>query len=331
LQAGIKAARGKYILMGDSDDSYEFGHAGRFLEQVEAGYDLAMGNRFAGGIEPGAMPFLHRYVGNPILTGMLNVLYKGNIGDAHCGLRAFRRDKFLSWGVITPGMEFASEMVIKAMLSGAKFTNVPTILRPDGRNRPPHLRTFRDGWRHLRLLLIMCPFWLYLIPASLFIATGTGLMTWLAGGDRFIGSVGFGVHSLYMASLISIVGWQVLWLFGFAKIHGWTSGLLPNKTLTPSVFKYLNLETGMIAGTLMLLFGMSMVGWMFASWAAADFGALNVQLEMRKAVFAGIAFVMGVQTIFGSFLMSMMSVRPLAAAAEIANTTESKMTQYEAA
>src|SRR5262245_49476132 len=162
LQAGIAAARGRYVIMGDADDSYDFSHLDPFVEKLRGGDDLVMGNRFKGGIRPGAMPWLHRYIGNPVLSGILNLFFRTPIGDAHCGLRGFRRDAYQQLGLNTTGMEFASEMVVKASLTGQKISEVPIVLHPDGRDRPPHLRSFRDGWRHLRFLLLLCPLWLYL-------------------------------------------------------------------------------------------------------------------------------------------------------------------------
>src|SRR5437016_3754476 len=182
LQAGIAAARGRYVIMGDADDSYDFSRLGPFIAKLREGHDLVMGNRFQGGIRPGAMPWLHRYVGNPVLTGILNLFFHSPIGDAHCGLRGFRKESYLRLGLQTSGMEFASEMVVKACLNRQKITEVPTVLHPDGRDRPPHLRSFRDGWRHLRFLLLMCPLWLYLIPSGFLLTIGLGLMAWLTPG-----------------------------------------------------------------------------------------------------------------------------------------------------
>src|SRR5262245_31522790 len=184
LQAGIAAAQGKFIIMGDADDSYDFSALDPFIERLRQGDELVMGNRFKGGIKPGAMPWLHRYVGNPVLSGVLNLFFHTPIGDAHCGLRVFRKDSYERLNLTTPGMEFASEMVVKASLLLQKISEVPIVLHPDGRDRAPHLRSFRDGWRHLRFLLLMCPLWLYLIPATVLFGAGVGLMAWLTPGPR---------------------------------------------------------------------------------------------------------------------------------------------------
>src|SRR5438309_6617048 len=201
LQAGIAAARGKYVIMGDADDSYDFGRIEPFIHQLRQGHDLVMGNRFQGGIRPGAMPRLHRYIGNPVLTGILNLFFHTPIGDAHCGLRGFRKDAYERLHLQTPGMEFASEMVVKACLNRQKITEVPIVLHPDGRDRPPHLRSFRDGWRHLRFLLLLCPRWLYMIPSVLLLAFGLGLMAWLTPGPRALGGVVLDLHSMLLGML----------------------------------------------------------------------------------------------------------------------------------
>src|SRR5215471_18366249 len=195
LRVGIQAARGRFIIMGDADDSYDFTALEPFIEQLRAGYDLVMGNRFRGGIRPGAMPWLHRYVGNPMLTGILNLFFRSPIGDAHCGLRGFRKDSSAKLNLGAHGMEFASEMVVKASVSHQKISEVPIVLYPDGRDRPPHLRSFRDGWRHLRFLLLLCPLWLYLIPSALLMGGGLALMTWLTAGPRLVAGVEFDVHT----------------------------------------------------------------------------------------------------------------------------------------
>ena len=205
-KAGIAAARGRYIIMGDADDSYDFTRLEPFVEQLRPGDDLVMGNRFQGGIKPGAMPWLHRYVGNPVLTGILNLFFRSPIGDAHCGLRGFRKDAYQRLGLTTPGMEFASEMVVKACLHRQKISEVPTTLHPDGRDRPPHLRSFRDGWRHLRFLLLMCPLWLYLIPAGAADGGGLGLMAWLTPGPRAVGGVVLDIHTMLLGALCVLAG-----------------------------------------------------------------------------------------------------------------------------
>jgi hypothetical protein len=306
LQAGIAAARGRYVIMGDADDSYDFGNLGPFVEQLRAGYDLVMGNRFRGGIRPGAMPWHHRYFGNPVLTGILNLFFRTPIGDAHCGLRGFRKDANLRLGLTTPGMEFASEMVVKASLHGQKITEVPTVLSPDGRDRPPHLRSFRDGWRHLRFLLLMCPLWLYLIPSALLLGAGLGLMLWLAPGPRQVGHVVLDVHTMLLGCLWVLLGYQTLWLGAYAKIHGWTSGLFPPDGLSRWLSSRLSLERGILSGAALLLLGLALNLWLVWEWAGRDFGPLEVTTTLRYALWGFMLMVLGVQTVYASFFLSML-------------------------
>jgi hypothetical protein len=308
LQAGIAAARGRYVIMGDADDSYDFSRLEGFVERLRQGDDLVMGNRFRGGIEPGAMPWLHRYVGNPVLTGMLNLFFHSPIRDAHCGLRGFRKDAYAQLDLHTPGMEFASEMVVKACLNRQKISEVPTTLRPDGRDRPPHLRSFRDGWRHLRFLLLMCPLWLYAIPAGLLLALGFGLMAWLTPGPQVVAGVQLDVHTMLLGSLFVLLGYQTLWLWAYARIYGWTSKLLPPNTFSLRVFDYLNLERCALAGVALVLAGVGLNVWLVWEWFGQNLGPLEVRVTMRTALWGFTAMVLGVQTIYGSFFLSMLGM-----------------------
>lgn len=308
IQGGIASARGRFIIMGDADDSYDFTNLGPFVERLRGGDDLVMGNRFRGGIAPGAMPWHHKYIGNPVLTGILNLFFRTPIRDAHCGLRGFRKDSYQKLGLTTPGMEFASEMVVKASLHGQKISEVPTTLKPDGRDRPPHLRSFRDGWRHLRFLLLMCPLWLFLIPAGFLMGAGLGLMLWLTPGPQQIGSVTFDIHTMLLGTLAILMGYQVLWMWLFAKIHGWTSGLLPAQTFKVRLFDYLNLERGLLFGFGMLAAGIALIAWLFQSWYANNMGPLEVQVTFRYALWGFVLMVLGGQTIFGSFFLSMLGM-----------------------
>ncbi len=308
LQGGIAAATGRYIIMGDADDSYDFTNLGPFVERLRQGDDLVMGNRFRGGIAPGAMPWHHKYIGNPVLTGILNLFFRTPIKDAHCGLRGFRKDAYQRLGLTTPGMEFASEMVVKATLHRQKISEVPTTLKPDGRDRPPHLRSFRDGWRHLRFLLLMCPLWLFLIPAALLLGAGVGLMAWLTPGPRQLGSVTFDIHTMLFGTLGILLGYQILWMWLFAKIHGWTSGLLPAKTFNTRLFNYLNLERGLLFGLGTLVAGIAINIWLFHTWYANAMGPLDVQVTFRYALWGFLLMVLGVQTVFGSFFLSMLGM-----------------------
>jgi glycosyltransferase involved in cell wall biosynthesis len=309
LQAGIDAARGEFIIMGDADDSYDFTHIGRFVERLRQGDELVMGNRFKGGISPGAMPWHHRYIGNPVLTGILNLFFHTPIGDAHCGLRGFRKDSYEKLSLTTPGMEFASEMVVKASLNKQKISEVATTLKPDGRDRPPHLRSFRDGWRHLRFLLLMCPFWLYMIPAVPLMASGVFLMLWLSAGPQRIGAVTVDVHTMMVGGLWLVLGYQILWMWAFARIHGWVSGILPETTFSPSVFGVFNLERGLIAGAALTCAGLGTLGWIVWQWSGVNLGPLDVAVTLRPAIWGFVLTVLGVQTVFGSFFLSMLGMK----------------------
>jgi hypothetical protein len=308
LQVGIAAARGRYIIMGDADDSYDFSDLYPFVERLRAGDDLVMGNRFRGGIRPGAMPWLHRYVGNPILTGILNLFFHSPIRDAHCGLRAFRKDAYERLGLNAPGMEFASEMVVRACLNRQKISEVPIVLHPDGRDRPPHLRSFRDGWRHLRFLLLMCPRWLYLVPAMFLMTIGLCLMAWLTPGPRMIAGIGFDVHTLLLGSLCATLGHQVLWLWLHAQIYGWTSGLLPPDRLSPRLFTRFRLERWLLLGTALLVLGLGLNGWLVVAWCRQHLGPLDVHTTLRVALWGFTTMVLGAQMMFGSFFLGMIEM-----------------------
>src|SRR5271166_2289565 len=227
LKGGIQASRGEYVLMADSDDSYDFSHIPRFVTKLRAGSDLVMGNRFRGGIIDKAMPPLHRYLGNPVLTGIGRLFFRSPCGDFHCGMRAFRKDSFLRMDIRSTGMEFASEMVVKATLLRMEIGEVPTTLSPDGRSRPPHLRTWRDGWRHLRFLLMYSPRWLFLYPGVGLMVAGAIMMAWLLPAPRTIGGVTFGIHTLFYASLGVVVGFHSALFYIFARLYGMREGLAP--------------------------------------------------------------------------------------------------------
>jgi hypothetical protein len=308
LQGGIAAARGGYIIMGDADDSYDFSKLEGFIDRLRRGDELVMGNRFKGGIMPGAMPWSHRYIGNPVLSGILNLFFHSGIGDAHCGLRGFRKDAYERLGLSTPGMEFASEMVVKASLQKQKISEVPIVLHPDGRDRPPHLRSFRDGWRHLRFLLLLCPLWLYLIPASILFGGGLGLMAWLTPGAHELAGGVFDVHTMLFGALAVILGYQTIWLWAYAKTYGWTSGLLPAETFPSRAFDYLNLERGLITGAALLLTGLGVSVWLAWQWLGHNIEPLEVTSTLRYALWGFLTMVLGVQTIYGSFFLSMLGM-----------------------
>ena len=310
LQTGIAAARGCFVIMGDADNSYDFSDLKLFIERLRAGDDLVMGNRFKGGIRPGAMPWLHRYFGNPVMTGILNLFFRSPIRDAQCGLRGFRKDAYERLALATPGMEFASEMVVKACLHKQKITEVPTVLHPDGRDRPPHMRSFRDGWRNLRFLLLMCPQWLFRVPSVLLTGFGLSLMLLLSAGPLHLGRVVLDVHTMLLGSLCVVLGHQTLWLWTFAQIHGWRSGLLPPDRFSPRLLRSLKLERGLLLGGILLLAGLGFNLWLVREWLARDMGPLNVETTLRVALWGFTLMVVGVQVIFGSFFLSLLGMSP---------------------
>ena len=304
LQGGIAAARGRFVIMGDADDSYDFSDLGPFVERLRQGDELVMGNRFKGGIRPGAMPWLHRYVGNPVLTGILNLFFRTPIGDAHCGLRGFRKDSCQKLRLVTEGMEFASEMVVKAALHGLHMSEVPVVLHPDGRDRPPHLRSFRDGWRHLRFLLLMSPRWLYLIPALFFFLCGAAwaVLNSLSRQPLSESGLVFDLHTLLLACLGVVLGYQTFWLWILAKRsrrHA-PAGSLP---LPPRWLEALSLERGLTLGLVTVLAGLGVTAWAIFTSLLAPPESLQVPVAMRYALAGTTLLLVGVQTIYGSFFL----------------------------
>ena len=310
LQAGIAAARGRYVIMGDADDSYDFADLKPFIDRLRAGDDLVMGNRFRGGIRPGAMPWLHRYFGNPVMTGLVNLFFHSPIHDVQCGLRGFRRDAYERLGLATPGMEFASEMVVKACLHRQKITEVPTVLHPDGRGRPPHMRSFRDGWRNLRFMLLMCPQWLFRVPSVLLTGLGLSLMLLLSAGPLHLGRVEIDIHTMLLGSLCVVLGHQTLWLWTFAQVYSWRSGLLPPDRFSPGLMRWFKLERGLLAGGFLLLAGLGFNLWLVREWLARDMGPLNVGHTLRVALWGFTLMVVGVQVMFGSFFLNLLDLPP---------------------
>ena len=309
LRAGIEAARGKYVIMGDADDSYNFANLGPFLDKLRSGYDLVMGNRFAGGIEPGAMPPLHRYLGNPVLTGIGRLLFRSPCGDFHCGLRGFTKQAALKMDLRTPGMEFASEMVVKATLNKLRIIEVPTTLSPDGRTREPHLRSWRDGWRHLRFLLLYSPRWLFFYPGVLLMLAGLAAGLWLLPGPRTIGSVTLDVHTLLYAAAAVVTGFQAVNFAVFTKIFGVTSGLLPPDAKLEKAFKYVTLESGIVVGLSLFLTGLVLTVFAVSNWGAHSFGSLDPTKILRLAIPAVSAMMLGSEIVLSSFFLSVLGLK----------------------
>ena len=256
LRGGILAATGKYVLMADTDDSHDLEHLDPFFDKLRSGYDLVMGNRFKGGIEPGAMSWKNRYIGNPVLSFIGRLFFHADVGDFHCGLRGFSLSAFEKMDLRTTGMEFASEMVIKGKLMGLKITEVPTFMRQDGRSRAPHLRPYRDGWRHLRFMLMYSPRWLFLYPGIFLILLGLAGCAWLLPGPQFFHGIEFDVHTLLYAFVFVLLGFQLVAFAVFTKIFAISEGLLPEDTRLNRTFRYITLETGLAAGALLIALGL---------------------------------------------------------------------------
>lgn len=312
LMGGINAARGTYVMMGDADDSYDWAEIPRFLAKLREGFDLVQGCRLetgGGTVKPGAMPFLHRWWGNPMFSALARWWFRTPIHDIHCGMRAFRRDMWLSLDQRCTGMEFASEMVIKASLFGAKTAEIPVTLSPDGRtSHPPHLKTFRDGWRHLRFFLLFSPRWLFLMPGlALVLAGAIGYA--LAMPRVTIGKMTFDVHTLLFASLAIICGYQSIAFALMTKVFAIMEGLLPEDSRLNRFFAVVNLESGLAVGTLGMLVGLGLLGAAVHQWSVADFGALNYEHTMRWVIPGVMLTALGFQTILSSFFASLMGMR----------------------
>ncbi|TMC71357.1 MAG: glycosyltransferase family 2 protein [Chloroflexi bacterium] len=308
LIGGIDAARGRFVVMGDADDSYDFEAIGPLIERLRDGYDLVVGNRFMGGIEPGAMPWSHRWVGNPVLTLISRVFFHAPIGDTHCGLRAFKKDAYEKMHLRATGMEFASEMVIKAALKGMRITEVAVVLRRDGRSHPPHLRTWRDGWRHLRFMLLFSPRWLFLYPGFALFAIGVVLSALLIPGPLRVAGVRLDIHTLLVAGFLALLGYQLVLFAVFTKIFAIRAGFHPPHPVLQRIFRYVTLEVGVAAGALMVLVGLVALILAVASWGAVGFGNLDPSLTMREVIPAVVLLALGTQTVFASFFISILSI-----------------------
>lgn len=308
LIGAIEASRGRYVIMGDSDDSYNFSNLDPFVGKLREGYDLVMGNRFKGGIKPGAMPFLHRYLGNPVLSFIGRVFFPSAIGDFHCGLRGFRQDIVSRIGLQTTGMEFASEMVVKSTLFKLKICEVPTTLSPDGRSRPPHLRTWRDGWRHLRFLLIYSPRWLYLIPGLLMMLVGIVLGASALPGPLKVGNLTFDTNTLLYCGTFVIVGFQAV-IFGFlTRVYGMQAGFLPKKPFLERLTQKATLEWGVVIGIAIFLVGLAGSIYAVVQWDRTGFAQLVYPDILRVVIPSVVAIIVGFQVILSAFFLSVLSI-----------------------
>ncbi len=309
LMGGFATARGRFVVMGDADASYDFATLAPFIEQLRGGAELVMGNRFKGGIERDAMPFLNRYLGNPALSFLGRLFFPGaRIGDFHCGLRAFRAESLARLDLRSDGMEFASEMVVKAALEGLAISEVPTTLAPAMRSRKPHLRPWRDGWRHLRLLLLFSPRWLFFYPGLALMALGLAMMIALLPGELRAFGVGFDVHTLVYASALIVVGYQAVLFAVFARIYAMHSGFLPARPLIRRTAERLSLETGALIGAGLIAAGVAMSLIALFIWGHKGFHALDYRQTLRLVIPASTLLILGVQTILASFFLSILAI-----------------------
>jgi glycosyltransferase involved in cell wall biosynthesis len=309
LMGAIEASYGKYVIMGDSDDSYDFGNLTLFVQELRNGYDLVMGNRFKGGVAKGAMPFLHRYLGNPVLSFIGRLFFGSKARDFHCGLRGFRQDIVSVLNLRTTGMEFASEMVVKATIFNLKITEVATTLSPDGRSRPPHLRTWRDGWRHLRFLLIYSPRWLFLIPGVFLMLFGFILSVLIIQKPfEIIGNINLDTNTLLYAGAFMIVGFQAF-IFGiFTRAYAVQAGFLPQNDQLIKWLDIVSLEKGLIAGLIIFFAGIFGTIHSLTLWNEVHFGRLDYPSILRIVIPSVVAIILGLQTILSSFFISVLNV-----------------------
>jgi len=309
LRAGIEAARGRFVILGDSDDSYDFSQLDPFLSKLREGWQLVMGNRLRGGIKRGAMPPLHRYIGNPVLTAVGRLFFRSACGDFHCGLRGFDRDAILSLDLQAPGMEFASEMVVKATISKLRITEVPTTLSPDGRDRPPHLRSWRDGWRHLRLLLLYSPRWLFLYPGAIIFLLGLAGTMMLFTGDVAFGNIALAERTMVITAAAINVGFEAMLFWVFANTVAIQRGLLLRHTNLERLRRAVPLERGLALGTALILLGLVAFIGAVSEWSGVGFGPLLGGKTMRLVIISGTTLVLGTQILYGSFFLYVLEYR----------------------
>ena len=309
LMGGIVAAQGKYIIMGDADDSYDFTNLMPFVEELRTGADMVMGNRFKGGIAPGAMPPLHKYLGNPVLSFVGRLFFRSHIGDFHCGLRGFSRDSVMSLGLQATGMEFASEMVVKATLAEQHITEVPTKLSKDGRSRAPHLHTWRDGWRHLRFLLLFSPRWLFFFPGLALLTGGLAVGAIVVPHPFTVGSVTFDVDTLVGASAAVVIGFQAVLFWLFTQVYAGAEGFLPEEPKVQRILGKLSLERGLVAGGLLGAAGLAGLIFSILYWRGQGFHSLNYEHSLRLMIPSVTALIVSWQVILGTFFLSILGIR----------------------
>ena len=304
---GTKNAYGKYVIMGDADDSYDFLHLMPFVEKLREGYDLVMGDRFAGGIAEGAMPWSHKYIGNPVLSFIGRLFYKSKIRDFHCGLRGYNRESMLNLRLQTTGMEYASEMVVKSELNGLKIAEVPTTLSKDGRSRPPHLRSFRDGWRHLKFLLMYAPNWLLLYPGFIFLILGLVLGGTIVVDKITINNINFSIHTLLYCACLIIIGLSIMQMYLIVKVYAYNHNFLPKKQTD---WNHKIREDRIIAiGAGIVILGIVLSIIAVETWKASSMGDLNAEQTMRIVIPAVLCLIVGFQSIFTGFMVGVMKIR----------------------
>jgi glycosyltransferase involved in cell wall biosynthesis len=309
LLGGIQAARGRFIIMGDADGSYDFSDLDGFVAELRRGCDLVMGNRFLGGIAPGAMPLFHRYLGNPVLTGFGRLFFKSRCGDFHCGLRGFGKAAMEDLNLQATGMEFASEMVVRATLGNLKIAEVPTTLSPDGRMRAPHLRSWHDGWRHLRFLLMYSPRWLFLYPGLVLMALGLAGIALVLPGPFTAGSITFDVHTLLVAAIVLLLGSQTVAFAVLTKQFGTNQGLLPPDPAFAAFMRVFSVERALAVGVALILLGGGGIGMAAWIWRSMDFGSLDYSMMMRLVIPSVTAVALGFQIVIVGFLASILGLK----------------------
>jgi len=309
LIGGIAAARGRYVIMGDADDSYDFESLDTMVERLRAGDELVMGNRFRGGIKRGAMPVLHRYLGNPVLSFLGRLLFRIPVGDFHCGLRGFSREAALKLRLKSTGMEFASEMVVKAAFHGLRMAEVPTILSPDGRSRPPHLKTWRDGWRHLKFLLLHSPTWLFVYPGIAMILLGLIGAAMLSGGSVHIGRVELDIHTMIVSCFAVVIGAQFVSFGALARRYAMVEGFVPGPAKFQGLILGMTLEPLLRAAGLVMLGGLIGCVWAVSSWAHSGFGPILYYSVLRVLVPSLTAITVAAQLAATAFLTSLLTIR----------------------
>jgi glycosyltransferase involved in cell wall biosynthesis len=305
LRKGIAEARGEFIIMGDADGSHDFSEIPRFVGKWREGHDFVVGNRFRGEIKGGAMSWHHRHLGTPVLSWLLNLFFGAGVEDINCGMRGLTKYLAHQLDFRTTGMEFASESLIKAAKAQAQIAEVPITMWPDLRNRPPHLRTFRDGWRHLRYILLCAPNWLFLLPGAMLVAFGLGLVAWLLPGPRLAGKIGLDIHTISLSMMLILLGVHIMSIGLFVKVFCYTEKLSRNQRSLENWLKHVKLEHGLLLGAALVFAGLAGDGILFRQWAAQGFGQLQA---VRSVFFFSLSFFLGVQVVFSSVFLSMLGI-----------------------